>query len=560
MRLLWIAVVLLGCVDERAVVQDDPLADPGLDALVGRVGVDAGGARRPPAPPDPPPPEPPPPEPPDPPPPEPGVRWFRCDEADACAVLPMPLDHDRPQGPVLDYFVRRFDAYDRSTRQLWLIQGGPGAPGDGVADLAYLFREVDPSLTVYVPDHRGTGRSSWLGCPDDLRVGPACQRSLLATWGSAVRQFSATQAARDLGAAIDLLAGPREEVLVWGVSYGTVLVNRYAHLFPGQADALLYDSACPGAGCDLSAWDPNFDRIGRAYLAGCAADAGCRAALGPDPVEALTGLLASLEEGHCRVGIQPVDLKAYLAFFLMDEGTRAAIPALVQRLQRCNDRDRAALGWFQQTVAGLFDETDPPPGDSDAVYWNIAISELWSPADPRPEVLAARDARLLFTTGSVGELARFVAAWQPPRYVVDARHRRWATPPVPMLLLNGTLDPQTPHFQLDDAVAAFTGPGQHVRFLEGGAHAVIDFPFDAGSPCGALITGAFVVDPAAPLRDGCADALGPPGYTLDAELADLLFHDGAGKRGGATAWWPRLRARFLALPPPVRHALSRRAP
>ena len=93
-----------------------------------------------------------------------------------------------------------------------------------------------------------------------------------------------------------------------------------------------------------------------------------------------------------------------------------------------------------------------------------------------------------------------------------------------------------------------------------GAHAVIDFPFDAGSPCGALITGAFVVDPAAPLRDGCADALGPPGYTLDAELADLLFHDGAGKRGGATAWWPRLRARFLALPPPVRHALSRRAP
>ena len=46
MRLLWIAVVLLGCVDERAVVQDDPLADPGLDALVGRVGVDAGGARR----------------------------------------------------------------------------------------------------------------------------------------------------------------------------------------------------------------------------------------------------------------------------------------------------------------------------------------------------------------------------------------------------------------------------------------------------------------------------------------------------------------------------------
>ncbi|MEZ4469054.1 MAG: alpha/beta hydrolase [bacterium] len=181
-----------------------------------------------------------------------------------------------------------------------------------------------------------------------------------------------------------------------------------------------------------------------------------------------------------------------------------------------------------------------------------------------PEAFEVRDAGLLFTTGSGAELARFVADWQPPAYAVDGRHRRWATPPVPMLLLNGTLDPQTPHFQLDDAVAAFTGPGQHVRFLEGGAHAVIDYPVDDGFPCGARITSAFVADPAAPLRDACADALGSPAYALDPDLAQLLFNDGAGKRGdgGArrAAWRAHLRARFLALPPPVRQALSRRAP
>jgi hypothetical protein len=44
-----------------------------------------------------------------------------------CANISVPLDWDRPSGPKIKYFIRRFKALpDRKKGQLWMQQGGPG--------------------------------------------------------------------------------------------------------------------------------------------------------------------------------------------------------------------------------------------------------------------------------------------------------------------------------------------------------------------------------------------------------------------------------------------------
>ena len=77
------------------------------------------------------------------------------------------------------------------------------------------------------------------------------------------------------------------------------------------------------------------------------------------------------------------------------------------------------------------------------------VSPLWVWLAPSPTQVA-QTARL-FATGGVETLVSFALDATPapggfPRYTpVAATHRKFATPAVPLYVLVGTLDPQTPH-------------------------------------------------------------------------------------------------------------------
>ena len=108
-------------------------------------------------------------------------------------------------------FVKRFRGAPSSgpRKQLWLLQGGPGFSGADFEPFVRAFTSEVTNLDVYLPDHRGTGRSSRLGCPqeDPSSPGgfsitpaewPACLASVKAQWGPRLNGFTTTDAARDL--------------------------------------------------------------------------------------------------------------------------------------------------------------------------------------------------------------------------------------------------------------------------------------------------------------------------------------------------------------------------
>lgn len=93
-----------------------------------------------------------------------------------CATIEVPLDWDTPDGPRIPYFVKRIPAASGpSTGMLWMLQGGPGVPGESLEQLAPAFAQALPNVDIYIPDHRGVGQSRLLGCAGMSALDTACQ-------------------------------------------------------------------------------------------------------------------------------------------------------------------------------------------------------------------------------------------------------------------------------------------------------------------------------------------------------------------------------------------------
>lgn len=478
-------------------------------------------------------------------------RWERCPGEGMdlqCATVRVPLDWGDPEGRRIDYRLRRIRARVQRRAQLWLLQGGPGAPGDALIDVGRFFADQLNDVEVYVPDHRGTGGSQWLGCPGSPDpLGPDCVRRLERVWGDDLLQFSVTQAARDVGEMIEVERIPDERVLVWGVSYGTFLVNRYLHIFPAQADAVMLDSSCPPDTCPAVDWDRNFHTIGLQYLQGCSEDRDCRAHLGEEPVERLQELYAALDAGHCpdllATGLDREGLKFVLALLLRYAELRPLIPVIIHRALRCGGDDRVAMQVLVEFLDGMAGE--PEPGDSDLLALNIFKSEFW-PGDPGPDELAAIHAGLLVSDGGSVQLAEAIRAWPWPAYPQAAEWDAWAPLLQPALLLNGTLDPQTPHFLLESAAQHFSGPLRYYLEVPGAPHGALMYaPGSGGVPCGMQLTLDFLARPQAPLDTSCLGRLPAPSYRPAPEYAMALLGtpdawDGAPQRRKGGLQWERL--------------------
>lgn len=309
-----------------------------------------------------------------------------------CATFDVPLRWSEPSGPTIGVFVQRLRGVGPIRGQLWLLEGGPGGSGADFDEWMEELHELDPSLDLYAVDHRGVGRSTRLDCPAQetaasdwgISIAPgeaaACRDALVARWGEDLGEFSATAAARDLGRLIELAEQPGQERFVYGVSYGTYWAHRYLELFPAQADGVVLDSIAP-PGIDFVTYDHDFDRVGQDFLALCAADATCSSKLGPDPWATLGALSTSLAGGHCPVlqqtwGLDATALPTVLAALLMSPITRTYLPATVYRLQRCDAGDVSAIDPMLELLFGQETTSYYDTLSSDALFYNVALSEL----------------------------------------------------------------------------------------------------------------------------------------------------------------------------------------
>lgn len=468
------------------------------------------------------------------------IPWGACPDGflSECATVELPLDHARPDGETLPIFVSRHRAAAPARAQLWMLQGGPGATAAYLEDLiAGLFAPLLPDVDIYVLEHRGVGLSSRLGCPAEEAASeegaritdaewPACIAALTSEWGDRLDHVTTTADAHDLARLIERAREPGQQVFVYGYSYGTARALRLMQTHPDLVDGVILDSiASPGVEL-VSRYDLQFDPVAKELAALCAADATCRSKLGADPWARIAALPARLDSGHCAaLGLDGATLRQLYPFFVRDRALRAHLYPLVYRLDRCSGADLAAVAHYLGVLVPLLQSGATHADlDSAALQYHVALSEGWEDPPPTADELRQRCASQTFCPGVAVSAASFFHLW--PRYPRDEYVQQWPTSTVPVLALNGTLDPQTPIEQARVTADHLTAPHQtfiEIPFCPHGAAFESPVRTAGAPPCGAQLVRGFVADPTAAPDTSCLGDLVPMRFAIDPGEAAIFF-------------------------------------
>jgi len=344
-----------------------------------------------------------------------------------------------------------------------------------------------PNFDVIMPDHRGTGYSSFLDCPgaddveDGVRQQMACVNQTVKEHGpDYLAHFNPTEAALDLMHAIAAHARLGEEkAFVYSVSYGTYWANRYLQIAPKQPSAVVVDGICSGGLCRIQTYDTNVDMVGGALLDLCDASAECSQNLGGRSARSLAEeTFAALDAGtlqcgmrllrHYNINLTRAVLSKALAIQLMLWQTRVLTVPVIQRLSRCSSDDAAELAYFFQfshldslpthspivrtAIASLMlsavGASAVPNRGSTYLGNNILMSEMFEPfwrgAYTEEEIDQLED-RLMFSVYSAPDLTKLHKVY--PKYGHDQYTHQTALLPgeLPLVGMGGTLDPATPY-------------------------------------------------------------------------------------------------------------------
>jgi pimeloyl-ACP methyl ester carboxylesterase len=257
--------------------------------------------------------------------PVPKLDWRDCDGGFQCATADVPRDYSRPHGATVRLALVRRPAVDQSHRigSLFLNPGGPGASA-----VEFVRTAPPPAFQLLSRfdwvgfDPRGVGASEpAIDCddfssppmtPDTLDV-PALLRSARAGAQrclnrdpSFLASLSTANTARDM----DVLraAVGDEQLSYYGQSWGGMVGETYASLFPGRARALVLDS--PG---DADVWlnrplqagreqVVSFEAVLGRFFTDCATHQDRCGFGGGDPEEAFDALVAQLDAAPLDLG------------------------------------------------------------------------------------------------------------------------------------------------------------------------------------------------------------------------------------------------------------------
>ncbi|OWY93690.1 hypothetical protein PHMEG_00036824 [Phytophthora megakarya] len=400
-----------------------------------------------------------------------------------CATYVAPLCYPgickTPQfaTPHVNIFVKRMLATKgdaKTATNVWLLQGGPGDGSSGLeGSMIVLHNELKGAANIYTMDHRGTGRSTFLDCvaaqyplegsmialhtelkgaaniytmdhrgtgrstfldcvaaqatttgsPDGNSIKPsevpACAQALENEYGD-LASFSVTSAATDVVTFISKFTNGANTI-VYGVSYGTVLVERIMHLNPLEVTGYVLDGVATSSGSSvakfqyMSRFDVDFGEVGDYFLSLCTKDPSCSAHFKrPNTLQkTLQNVLKSfdkhpnsscatvmskfdmgftiLEGTHLSKPTPSMGLRYMLGRLLMNEGLRKFIPLVVYRLSRCDKNDIKALTQFVTAISQIDSTADQEEAfTSLLLYYLIIFSEMWETPQPSMSVMESR--------------------------------------------------------------------------------------------------------------------------------------------------------------------------
>ncbi|KAJ8521606.1 hypothetical protein ON010_g17793 [Phytophthora cinnamomi] len=407
--------------------------------------------------------------------------------------------------PKVDIFVKRLPATSGNTEtasNVWLLQGGPG-----YSSTAKRYDKPTPTVRRQCecvhdgpPRHwtqhivglcSGTNRDYWFSArknhchPSEV---PACAQDLHTKYGD-LASFSVTATATDLKTFISKHTNGASTI-VYGLSYGTMLVERLIHLAPPEVTGYVLDSVCTVSG-QFSNYDVN---IKEAHFE-------------PDGLNGtLEGLLQKFDNNPnstCGTLIRKVSLgesgepasyilRLALGNLLKDPYMRGLIPPVVYRLNRCAPEDIDVLKQFVKRLNHHFDyQTQDDASTSTLLYGLVVYSELWEMPAPSMSELHARFTNTLLSDGAVYTINPLYCAFSKEKSTACGEFGYMGNYEASAIiyerdLSTGTRVPRSQTMQMfaEYLLGSLNGDKKNLIALDYAAHAVlVSTPLDADDPC-----------------------------------------------------------------------------
>ncbi|ROO91170.1 alpha/beta hydrolase family protein [Actinocorallia herbida] len=304
--------------------------------------------------------------------------WTPCahDPSFSCARVKVPVDYADPAGPSLALALNRLPAAD-STRRIGSLVTNPGGPGS--SGLAFTFRarsffsdDLRARYDIVGMDPRGVGESDPVSCAATTAMDQAestgdyaraFAMSCAATAGGRIGHVRTPDVARDLEVVRHVLG--ENSLNYYGASYGTVLGQFYAHLFPRSVGRMALDSVADPTGWpgDPSAQAVGFETAFGVMVATCVEQGGCP--LGADRNDILSRvgrMVARVDRRPLRTasGSTPVTSRELLRVIELATYREASWPKVAEALAKALRGDGSAL-------RALTTEQAEPGGRADTV-------------------------------------------------------------------------------------------------------------------------------------------------------------------------------------------------
>ena len=360
-----------------------------------------------------------------------------------CSTLSVPLDRSgRTHGRLTLRVAVSVGGGSRGT--LVFLTGGPGQPG--VPSASYVYQRLGRLFAGYrvvFLDQRGTG-SGALRCPalqremgfTDLVV-PT--RSAVTSCARAIgpkRQFFSTAATVEDLEALRASLGA-EKLVLDGVSYGTLVAERYAIAHPSRVARLVLDSVVPHDGADPF-------ELANAHASARVLRALCRARRCPgDPAADLAYVVRQRPVGPALLNALTVDAVLDPSYASIPEALhyarRGAWRPLNGLLARLGPGERVSPELLSQGLhaSTLCADSRMPWGDSAAPLAGRAAAVRRAAERIPPRAAWPFDRATVAGNGLLK-----TCLWWPPTPAPPRPARN--LPPVPTLLLAGTRDLSTP--------------------------------------------------------------------------------------------------------------------
>jgi len=449
-----------------------------------------------------------------------------------CGTVTVPLDHDRPDGTVVDIALIRAPATGPAEERLGslvLNPGGPGVSGIEMLDFPFFGDDVRAAFDLVSFDPRGVGESGGFACGDVYVMDDALRRVAdtdpadltdveLRPLEDAARRYAESctetvgeeflahlgtvNVVRDLDVIRDALGDERLSFV--GYSYGTHIGALYAEMFPRRTRALVLDGAVEtelsNAGIALdqvAAYQNTWDM----FVAHCTAEvercpfAGPASGGGNGSDARMGELMAGLDRDPAEAEGVPVDgdtLLRMIGMELYHEESWDYLAELLAALDAGDGEGTARrLGELYGNTFGKYKDVDPEDvdpraehQDANAVFTAVNCADRADPDD----VAAYRDAA--DRADVLSPLFGPELVWEqlPCAYWPESEEAPtgFTAPDAPPIVVIGTVgDPATPYAwaeelagQLETGVlVTYEGAG-HTLYGKGRSDCV-DGPVDA---------------------------------------------------------------------------------